>query len=174
MVKESSLTRIPRTSLPSASTARIRRKPSAVSAPWVEEFLSQVLRAAARPNFREFRPETRTRAVDDVATAATPGFEDSTAPHGIAMGGARCHMRERTHVSRDLQEFVIVELPCAKHPGALDAFANYRYQFLVVDGVPETGNRQIGAFASPTIDPMTRRTLGFKKPLAVGYVGSCQ
>src|SRR6185437_11775578 len=76
--------------------------------------------------------------------------------------------------SRYLQEFVIVELPCAQHAGALDAFANYRYQFLVVDCVLEPGPRQIGAFASPSINSVTRRALGFKKTLAIGNVSDRQ
>src|SRR5437016_4952735 len=89
-----------------------------------------------RPNRRVLRPkvscQTKASASCRIPSpTATIGFEDRPAAHGIAIGGARCHMGERQHVSCDLQEFVIVELPCAKHPGALDAFANYRYQFLV-------------------------------------------
>jgi hypothetical protein len=73
-----------------------------------------------------------------------------------------------------LQQLKIVELPCPKHAGALDAFANYRYQFLVVSRVPEPGYCEIGAFTSAAIDSVTRRALRFKKPLAVGNVSGRQ
>src|ERR1700682_3391588 len=122
----------------------------------VEELLPEVLSAAARPHFGQLWSQTRTGAIDDVAGATPSRFVDSPAAHWIARDRAG-DTGERSHVGRGLQEFLIVELPCRKHAGAGDAFANYRYKFVVVSRVPQPGNREVGALPSTAVDPVTRR-----------------